>query len=72
MLPGGFLNDEIKMCCDHAMKEGLYDCVQYHSEGTERGTKTAKAYACSNEMEYSAELSTAFLGGLDEKEEYNK
>jgi hypothetical protein len=36
------------------------------SEGPE-----AKAYACNNCMEYWAELSTAFLGGLG-NEEYNK
>ena len=30
-----------------------------------------RAYACTNQMEYFAELSAAFLGGLDDKE-YNK
>lgn len=31
-----------------------------------------KAYAATNRMEYFAELSAAFLGGVDGKEEYNK
>lgn len=67
LLPGGYGNKEIKECFEKAMKEGLYDCVRVHgSQGPE-----AKAYACTNEMEYFAELSTAFLGGKGSKE-YNK
>jgi hypothetical protein len=52
------------------MKEKLYACVRVH--GSE--APTAKAYACENEMEYWAEPSTAFLGGIgpDYDEEYNK
>lgn len=53
------------------MKEGLYNEVEVHTRGGKNNRKQ-KAYACTNAMEYFAELSTAFLGGLDEKEEYNK
>ena len=76
MLPGGYGNKEIKKCFELAMKEGLYDCVEYkHGFNQETGTtkrSTGRAYACSNAMEYFAELSAAFLGGLDESKEYNK
>jgi hypothetical protein len=61
-------NKEIKECWEKAMCEKLYDCVRVHgSQGP-----TAKAYACTDQMEYFAELSAAFLGGLDPDEEYNK
>jgi hypothetical protein len=67
-LPEGYDNPDIQECYEAAMKEGLYDCVRVHgTQGPE-----ARAYACQDAMEYFAELSTAFLGGLDEKEEYNK
>jgi len=78
--PEGYKNPEIQDCYEQAMKEGLYDCVQVH--GTQG--PTAKAYACTNAMEYFAELSAAFLGGTPSKqrerggtnggdaEEYNK
>jgi hypothetical protein len=69
MLQDGYSNKEIQHCYDLAMKEGLYDCVKVKgSQGPE-----AEAYACTNSMEYFAELSTAFLGGSDDgKTEYNK
>ena len=70
MCRDGYQNKEIMECWKKAMKEGLYDCVLVH---TRKGKpNTQKAYACTDQMEYFAELSTAFLGGLDEKEEYNK
>ncbi len=76
MLPGGYGNKEIKKCFELAMKEGLYDCVEYKTGfNEENGTikrSTGRAYACSNPMEYFAELSAAFLGGLDDSKEYNK
>jgi len=51
-----------------AMNDGLYDCVRVHGpQGPE-----CKAYACTNAMEYFAELSVAFLGGLDDTREHNK
>ncbi|KAL3906509.1 MAG: hypothetical protein SGILL_009241, partial [Bacillariaceae sp.] len=68
MLSDGYKNCDIKDCYEQAMKEGLYDKVRVHGP---QGP-TAKAYACSNPMEYWAELSAAFLGGLDKKQEYNK
>jgi hypothetical protein len=77
MLPDGYGNKEIQKCYELAMKEGLYDCIEYHSRcsSSDGGTmkrSTAKAYACTNAMEYFAELSAAFLGGLDDSKEYNK
>lgn len=67
MLPDGYDNKEIRQCYKKAMKDGLYDCVAV--KGSKRKTK---AYASSNEMEYFAELSAAFLGGFVGDEEYNK
>jgi len=68
MLPDGYDNKEILACYKQAMKEGLYDKVKVHgTQGPE-----AKAYACTNDKEYFAELSTAFLGGKDKNKEYNK
>lgn len=67
-LEGRYQNRPIKQCWDDAMKNKLYDCVRVHgSQGP-----TAKAYACTDQMEYFAELSAAFLGGLSDDEEYNK
>jgi hypothetical protein len=67
-LEGRYDNPEVKACYDEAMLEKLYDSVGVHgSQGP-----TAKAYASSNQMEYFAELSAAFLGGLDPDQEYNK
>lgn len=68
MMSDRYDNNEIKECWEKAMKAKLYDCVRVHgSQGP-----TAKAYACTDQMEYFAELSSAFLGGLDKDEEYNK
>jgi hypothetical protein len=79
MLPNGYDNKEIQKCYELAMKEGLYDSIEYHSgcsnSNNDSGAMrkaTAKAYACTNAMEYWAELSAAFLGGLDDTKEYNK
>lgn len=68
MLNEGYSNKEIQECYNLAMKEGLYECVKVHGP---QGP-TAKAYACTNCMEYFAELSTAFLGGTDDDAEFNK
>ena len=59
------------------MKAGLYDSVRVHGpQGGEDGTRTAKAYACTNCMEFFAELSTAYhwapAAGGDTVLEYNK
>ena len=76
MLPDGYDNKEIQRCYDLAMKDGLYDSIEYHcgfgKDGKTVTKSTAKAYAASNAMEYFAELSAAFLGGLDDTKEYNK
>jgi hypothetical protein len=69
-LPQGYENPEIIQCYKAAMKEGLYDRVAVHGHGQQQFH--TRAYACENHMEYWAELSTAFLGGLHDKEEYNK
>ncbi|KAL3801147.1 hypothetical protein ACHAW5_011095 [Stephanodiscus triporus] len=63
----GYDNKEIIDVYNKAMEDGLYDCVRVHGPQGPR----CKAYACENQMEYFAELSVAFLGGLDE-EEHNK
>ena len=65
----GFDNVDIQKCYDKAMEEKLYDCVPFHCNKGKKDRR--KAYACTNAMEYFAELSAAFLGGLDDKE-YNK
>jgi hypothetical protein len=60
----GYDNAEIMTCWQAAMDEGLYDSVRV------KGTQgpTARAYACTNAMEYFAELSTAFLGGVPRRQ----
>lgn len=59
-----------------AMKARLYDCVRVHGpQGLAADGVTpitAKAYACTNCMEFFAELSVAYHWGLDEATEYNK
>lgn len=72
MCKNGYDNTEIKKCYQQAMKDGLYERVECHSRNGKKEYK--RAYACTNHMEYFAELSTAFLGGLDddENQEYNK
>ena len=51
------------------MKKGLYDKVCVH---TIDGREECRAYACTNEFEYFAELSAAFLGCRDGAIEFNK
>jgi hypothetical protein len=67
-LPQRYDNPDILKCYESAMDQKLYDRVKVH--GTQG--PYARAYACDNQMEYFAELSTAFLGGLDPTKEYNK
>jgi hypothetical protein len=67
-LPAGYDNVPVKACYEAAMKDGLYESVSVHGP---QGPKS-KAYACQDAMEYFAELSTAFLGGRDERVEFNK
>lgn len=67
------------------MRKKLYDCVAVHglqgqasyrnaeSTSSADGEHTRrKAYACTNCMEFFAELSTAYHYHLDERLEYNK
>ena len=63
----GYENEDIKDVYQQAMDDGLYECVRVHGP---QGPQ-CKAYACQDQMEYFAELSVAFLGGLDERE-HNK
>jgi hypothetical protein len=67
-VPQGYDNAEIQECYRLALEEGLYESVPVHGP---QGPH-ARAYACTNAMEYWAELSTAFLGGVDTDTEYNK
>jgi len=68
VLEDGYDNKEIMACYKRAMKEKLYERVRVHGpQGPE-----AEAYACTDQMEYFAELSTAFLGCKDGSVEYNK
>mmetsp|Transcript_6379 Transcript_6379/g.13370 ORF Transcript_6379/g.13370 Transcript_6379/m.13370 type:complete len:626 (+) Transcript_6379:145-2022(+) len=68
-LEEGFDNAEVLACYKRAMKKGLYEKVCVHGL---HGPEECRAYACTNEMEYFAELSAAFLGGLDGGKEFNK
>jgi hypothetical protein len=52
------------------MSKRLYDAVCVH--GAQGRYGKAKAYACTNAMEFWAELSTAYHYKLDEVTEYNK
>jgi len=55
----GYNNREIIKCYRSAMKQKMYECVQYHTlEGVNDETR---AYACNNAAEYFAELSVAFF-----------
>lgn len=57
------------------MRAKLYDSVWVHGpQGIAAdGSKiTAKAYACTNCMEFFAELSVAYHYSLDAETEYNK
>jgi hypothetical protein len=57
------------------MRAKLYDSVFVHGpQGIAvDGSRVAiKAYACTNCMEFFAELSVAYHYGLDEETEYNK
>jgi len=64
----GYDNADVIDAYRKAMEDGLYDCVEVHGSQGPR----CKAYACQDPMEYFAELSVAFLGGLEEGREHNK
>lgn len=67
----GFENRTINDAYVSAMGTGLYDAVHVHGPQGKDGRKV-KAYACTNCMEFFAELSTAYLWTKDESTEYNK
>ena len=64
--PNRYANKQIIECFNVAMEKKLYDRVEVHGP---QGP-FARAYACTNAMEYFAELSVAFL--CDDNTEYNK
>jgi hypothetical protein len=68
----GYSNDEIEECYKAALTDELYESVQVHNH--EGSTDERKAYAATNQFEYFAELSVAFLGGVGTHKdlEYNK
>lgn len=68
--PKGFDCDEILAAYNSAMDKRLYDAVGVHGPQGVRGK--CKAYACMNQMEFWAELSTAYHWDEDETGEYNK
>ena len=67
--PDGFDCDLIRKAYHSAMSRKLYDCVPVHGPQGENGP--IKAYACTNPMEFFAELSVAYLYHSD-FQEYNK
>jgi hypothetical protein len=62
--PEGFNNASIKTAYEHAASNHLYDEIEYH--GLAKSRLKARAYAITNEMEYFAELSVAFLHSPDQ------
>lgn len=71
-LKDGYSNEKIETCYKLAMEEKLYDSVKVHQNGGKTGKR--RAYACTDPMEYFAELSVAYLGGVgnDKNLEFNK
>lgn len=67
--PNGFDNDDVRNAYTLAMENKLYDCVNVHGKQGLNGPQ--KAYACTNCMEFFAELSVAYLWQADATE-YNK
>ena len=72
MLSKGYANPIVKECYEQAMRDKLYDSVHYHKPDGTKHAKPTRAYACTDQMEYFAELSVACLGGKDESVEFNK
>jgi hypothetical protein len=68
--PNGFDCPEVLEAYNTAMTKRMYDCVSVHGPQGQKGG--AKAYACTNAMEFFAELSTAYHFSADETTEYNK
>ena len=66
----GFENSTIRQAYTRAMKHKKYDCVEVHGKQGINGP--VKAYACTNCMEFFAELSVAYHWNRDDCTEYNK
>lgn len=66
--PGGFEGEMIREAYTRAMAQGLYERVPVH--GRQGAAGPVKAYACTNRMEFFAELSVAYL--FDGAAEFNK
>jgi len=67
----GFENKTINDAYVAAMGSRSYDAVRVHGpQGAD--DRKVKAYACTNCMEFFAELSTAYLWTQDDSTEYNK
>jgi hypothetical protein len=60
----------LRQAYDVAMSKGLYDRVPVH--GPQGVGGPMRAYACTNCMEFFAELSVAYHWCIDENTEYNK
>mmetsp|Transcript_28687 Transcript_28687/g.48174 ORF Transcript_28687/g.48174 Transcript_28687/m.48174 type:complete len:544 (-) Transcript_28687:1119-2750(-) len=68
--PNAFECEEVHQAYTRAMNAKLYDSVKVHGPQGKNGK--AKAYACTNCMEFFAELSVAYLYSADSQTEYNK
>lgn len=66
----GYGNSVVDSAYRQAMARGLYDRVQVH--GPQGRDGPIKAYACSNRMEFWAELSVAYMWKKNNECEYNK
>jgi hypothetical protein len=69
-MENGYDNADIVQMFDTAMQKGLYDSVAVHGRQGVNGPR--RAYACSNCMEFFAELSVAYHWAQDSETEYNK
>ncbi len=66
----GYENEIILEAYNVAMEKKLYDNVKVHGPQGAKGT--AKHYACTNCMEFFAELSTSLMYNKDDEIEFNK
>lgn len=69
--PNGFDCAEIEQLFRTAMKANIYHKVHVHGSQGKDG-RLCKHYACTNSMEFWAELSVAYHWKLDGVTEYNK
>jgi hypothetical protein len=66
----GYNNNDILSAFERAMSSHLYDKVAVHGRQGQNGP--IRAYACTNCMEYWAELSVAYMWCEDDVHEFNK